>query len=90
MVEACVAKAHFSIILWQIVFTEGEDGLFSKQISCPLQMKFHKEELKMKFKKALVVILALAMVVTLMPTAAFATTSNSVCLLYTSDAADEL
>lgn len=32
----------------------------------------------MKFKKALVVILALAMVVTLMPTAAFATTTNTV------------
>lgn len=57
--------------------------MFSKQISCPLQMKFHKEELKMKFKKALVVILALAMVVTLMPTAAFATTSNSVAQTYT-------
>ena len=37
----------------------------------------------MKFKKALVVILALAMVVTLMPTAAFATTSNSVAQTYT-------
>lgn len=37
----------------------------------------------MKFKKALVVILALAMVVTLMPTAAFATTSNAVAQTYT-------
>ncbi len=37
----------------------------------------------MKFKKALVVILALAMVVTLMPTAAFATTSNTVTQTYT-------
>jgi hypothetical protein len=40
--------------------------------------KFYKEEFKMKLKKVLVVILSVAMIVTLMPAAAFASSTNSV------------
>ena len=49
-----------------------------------------KEEKKMKIKKGLALILALAMIITLMPTMAFATTANSAVDSYVPVKADSL